>query len=502
MDIFLPGLQGVMTLDSLVYSVAGVFVGIIFGAIPGLAANIGIVLFLPLTYVLEPVPALLMLLGIFCGATYGGSITAILLGTPGTNSNAMTVLDGYPMTKNGKPWKALMAALIASVIGGVLSALLLLFAAPVISQATIKFAPPELFTVSVFGLAVIAAVSGKSIWKGLVSGSVGMLLATVGTDTMSGKTRFLFGNIRLSTGLSMSAVLLGIFAIVVILEKARELVTHQELVMDKVRFSNQEKLKAKEALRMTPLSLKSTVIGSIIGIIPGVGAGIAGIVSYNEARRASKRPEAFGTGCLEGIWAPETANNAVTGSALIPTLTLGVPGAPAAATLMAAFTIHGLQPGPLLFRNSGDTMYSIMIGLVLLNLIMLVGGWLVCKFFVNVVRVPGKVLVPVLTLTCVAGAFAESGSMIQVYTLLALGFVGYVFSLLKVPSVPLVLGFILGPLAEQNFRKSLVMSGQSLAIFVQRPICIAFIVLTVVFVMALTVDKEKLKSLFGRKTRV
>lgn len=498
MDMFLQGLQNFMDFRVILFSVVGMSVGIVFGVIPGLAANIGIVLFLPVTYVMEPIEALLMLLGIFCGATYGGSITAILLGAPGTNSAAATVLDGYEMTKNHQAWKSLMTALVASVVGGVISALLLLVAAPTIASATIKFAPPELFTISAFGLSVIAAVSGKNFWKGLAGGAIGMLLSTVGSDTMSGKTRFLFGNIKLSTGLSMSAVLLGIFAMCVILDKTRELFDQNQEKIDKITFSHEDRLSWKEIVECTPLMIKSSLIGCIIGIIPGVGAGIASILSYNEAKRTSKTPEKFGTGFVEGVAAPEAANNAVTGSALIPTLTLGIPGAPAAATLMAAFTIHGLTPGPLLFKTSGSKMYGIMIGFLFLNFAMLLIGYVMCRFFVNVVRVPSEVLIPILTLTCIAGAYSEAGSMIQVYTLLAFGLMGYIFSLVKIPSIPIVLGFILGELSEFNFRRSLVMSDQSLSIFFKRPICVFFIVLTFVFIFTLTADTNKLKAKFKK----
>ncbi|PNV62480.1 C4-dicarboxylate ABC transporter permease [Clostridium sp. chh4-2] len=498
MQMFIEGFQNFLDINVIVFSAVGMVVGIIFGVIPGLAANIGIVLFLPVTYILQPMEALLLLLGIFCGATYGGSVTAILLGTPGTNSAAATVLDGYELTKKNQAWKSLMMALVASVIGGIISALLLLIAAPLVASVTIKFAPPELFTISVFGLSVIAAVSGKNFWKGLIGGALGMLLSTVGSDTMSGKTRFIFGNIKLSTGLSMSAVLLGIFAICVILDKARDIFDENQEDIKKIVFSHDDKLSLKEIRQCVPLMMKSSVIGCIIGIIPGVGAGIASILSYNEAKRVSKTPEKFGTGFIEGVAAPEAANNAVTGSALIPTLTLGIPGAPAAATLMAAFTIHGLVPGPLLFKNSGSQMYSIMIGFLFLNIIMLFIGYVMCRFFVNVVRVPSQVLIPILTLTCIAGAYSESGSMIQVYTLLAFGFLGYVFSIVKIPAIPIVLGFILGSLSEFNFRRSLVMSDQSLSIFFKRPICIFFILLTVVFIITLTADTKKIKEKFTK----
>lgn len=499
METFMAGLQNVFTLSNLVAMLIGMAIGITFGAVPGLNANIGIVLCLPFTYGMEPIPAMLLLLSVFCGASFGGSISAILIGTPGTNNAAMTVLDGYPMSQRGRPFQAIITALVASTVGGVISALVLLVAAPFVSVVTIKFAPPELFAVSVFGLSVIAAISGKSFWKGLLSGSVGILVSLIGLDTMTGKSRFIFGNYNLMGGLSLASVLMGMFAVFVILEKVEDILQNKDAKnAASLNRTKEDRFTRKDLTKCLPVMLQSSVIGVIIGAIPGVGGGVASVIAYDSAKRISKEPEKFGEGAIEGVAAPEAANNAVTGAALIPTLTLGVPGAPAAATLMAAFMIHGLTPGPLLFKEDGPTVYSILIGLVIANILMLAVGRVLCQGCVHITKVPLSILVPALAMTCIAGSYSEANSMTNVYILLVFGFVAYVFSLMKIPAIPLILGYILGPLAESNLRKSLVMSGGSFQIFLQRPICLFFIVLTVIFVVCLKFD---VKAFFRKLTK-
>lgn len=499
MENFLVGLQNVFTLSNLAAMLIGMAIGIIFGAVPGLNANIGIVLCLPFTYGMQAIPAMLLLLSIFCGASFGGSISAILIGTPGTNNAAMTVLDGYPMSQKGRPFQAIVTALVASTVGGVISALVLLAAAPFVSIVTIKFAPPELFAVSVFGLSVIAAISGKSFWKGLLSGSIGILVSLVGLDSMTGKSRFIFGNYNLMGGLSLASVLMGMFAVFVILEKVEDILQNNDAKnAASLNRTKEDRFSIKDFFRCLPAMLQSSIIGVVVGAIPGVGGGVASVIAYDSAKRISKEPEQFGEGSIEGVAAPEAANNAVTGAALIPTLTLGVPGAPAAATLMAAFMIHGLTPGPLLFKEDGPTVYSILIGLVIANIFMLVVGRVLCQVCVHITKVPLTILVPALAMTCIAGSYSDSNSMTNVYILLAFGLVAYVFSLMKIPAIPLILGYILGPLAESNLRKSLVMSQGSFQIFLQRPICLFFIILTVIFIVCLKFD---VKALFRKLTK-
>ena len=292
---------------------------------------------------------------------------------------------------------------------------------------------------------------------------------------------------------------MGMFAVFVILEKVEEILQNNDAKnAASLNRTKEDRFTGKDLIKCLPVMLQSSAIGVVIGAIPGVGGGVASVIAYDSAKRISKEPEKFGEGAIEGVAAPEAANNAVTGAALIPTLTLGVPGAPAAATLMAAFMIHGLTPGPLLFKEDGPTVYSILIGLVIANILMFVVGRVLCMGCVHITKVPLSILVPALAMTCIAGSYADANSMTNVYILLLFGLVAYVFSLMKIPAIPLILGYILGPLAESNLRKSLVMSSGSFQIFLQRPICLFFIVLTVIFVVCLKFD---VKALFRKLTK-
>ncbi|MCT4596436.1 MAG: tripartite tricarboxylate transporter permease [Vallitalea sp.] len=488
------GFAELFTIQNFIFMNVGLLVGIIFGAIPGLSANIGIVLFLPFTFSLNPINAILMLLGIYCGGTYGGSVAAILIGTPGTNAAAATLLDGYPLAQSGKANKALTMALTASTIGGVISALILLFAAPGISRFTIAFGPPEYFALGIFGLSVIASVSGNNIFKGVISGCFGVFLAMVGLDVMSGTVRFTFGNIRLMSGLGLIPVLLGLFAIEIVLGHVYTIFNKDELD-DASQVDLSDKLEMSELKASLPAIFKGTFIGTIIGAIPGIGTGVASFLSYNEAKRTSKHPEKFGKGAIEGVAAPEAGNNAVTGASLIPLLTLGVPGSAVAATLLGAFMMHGLVPGPNLFKDQGTIMYAIMIGLVFINIFMFLQGKLLVKFFAKVTKVPNALLVPILLITCIAGAFSYKNTLFYVYILLIFGALSYVIKKLGFPPVPIVLGYILGPIVEFNLRRALVMSEGSYTIFFTRPISVAFIILTVGFMFMLTRQQKKQKKL-------
>jgi putative tricarboxylic transport membrane protein len=491
MDMIVQGFLSVLNIECFIAIFAGMFIGIVFGVIPGLNANIAIVLFFPLSLNLSPIPGILMLLAIFCGASYGGAIPAILIGTPGTNNAVATVLDGLPMAKKGQGKKALSMALVASTFGGLISGILLLFFAPLIGVLTLSFGPPEFFVIALFGLSAIASISGESFLKGLLAGCLGFILSLIGLDTMSGSSRFTFNNYQLFDGLGINPVLMGLFAIPVLLEKIIDIKSGNmnQLEIKDINFG--EKLTKKEIIQCMPVLIRSTIIGNIIGAIPGVGAGVSSFLCYNDAKRTSKHPKDFGTGCLEGVAAPEAGNNAVTGSSLIPTLTLGVPGAPAAAVLMGAFIMHGLQPGPLLFKQHGLTMFAIMFGFIIGNIVMFIQGSLLIKGFINIIKVPLSILVPTMTVTCFAGVFAARNNMIAIYIMVVCGLLSYILSLFKVPIIPIVLGFILGPIAEYNMRRALVMSDGSYSIFFTRPICVFFLILTVVFVVMTKRNEHK-----------
>lgn len=491
MDVIVSALGYLFTVESLVFVVIGVFIGILFGAIPGMSANLGVTVFLPFTFTLGTVPALLMLCGIFFGANFGGSISAILINTPGTNGACATLLDGYPLARKGHPLKALDMALVASTFGGLVSALALLFFSPQISKVAMKFGAPEYFALALFGLSIIASVSGKSILKGLVSGALGMLLASVGIDGVSGVSRFTFGNVTMFKGINMIAVLLGVYAIAQMIARVNG--TEQGGQAGSLEGTDRKKdrLTRQEALAMVPTMAKSSIIGTIIGAIPGTGSAIAAYISYNEAKRKAKPGEHFGEGELKGIAAPEAGNNGATASCLIPLLTLGIPGDAVAATLMGAFTMHGLVVGPKLFETSGPLVYAIMIGAVLAQLIMFLQGRYLMPIFVKITHIPQDLLTALLVVVCCAGAFAIANSAFEVYIMLVFGVVAYFMNKFGFPAVPIVLGMVLGPIAESNLRNALALSGGSWLIFVQRPICLAFIILTFVLIFVLKRSSKK-----------
>lgn len=479
-ESIMKGTTDVFTLVNILMIFTGSFIGIVFGAIPGLSTDLAVILFLPLTYSMDILPGILLLLGIYCGGTYGGSITAVLIGTPGTNVAMATVFDGHPLARKGRPRKALQMCLFASVIGGLISSFLLLFTAPYISGFVLKFAAPEYFALSLFGISIIAGVSGNSMMRGIFMGCLGILMACVGVDASSGATRFSFGNIYLMKGLGLLPVLLGVFALPNILNQIyskgyRKVFVYNEEI-DKADVLTKEEKKA-----CMPIILKSTGIGSLIGAIPGAGAGIAAFMAYNEGKRASKNGHKFGTGELEGIAAPESANNAVTGCSLIPLFTLGIPGSVVAALLIGAFTMKGLTPGPMLFRNQSALMYAIMIGMIVANVAMYLEGKYLLRFFMKISRLPQPVLFTGLALFCVAGSYSFSNNMFNVYVLMFFGIVMYLLQKIGFPGAPFVLGIVLGSLLEGNLKNSLVLSGGSWLIFFKRPICVAIIFITVFF---------------------
>lgn len=491
MELIISSLSQLLTLENFIFINIGTFIGIIFGAIPGMSGNLGITVFLPFTFSMGTVPALLMLCGIFFGSNFGGSISAILINTPGTNGACATLLDGYPLAKKGHPLKALDMALIASTFGGLVSALCLLFFSPQISKVAMSFGAPEYFALALFGLSIIASVSGKSIMKGLISGSVGMLVATVGIDSVSGMTRFTFGSIKMYNGVKMIAVLLGVYAVAQLIARINGTEPGGQASSLDMKEGKSDRVSYQELKRMIPTMAKSSVIGSAIGAIPGTGSAIAAYISYNEAKRRAKPDEHFGEGELKGIAAPESANNGATASCLIPLLTLGIPGDAVAATLMGAFTMHGLVVGPKLFTTSGPVIYAMMIGCVIAQLFMFLQGRYLMPVFVKITHIPQDLLTALLMVVCCAGAFAIANSPFEIYVMLVFGAVAYVMNKFGFPPVPIVLGMVLGPIAESNLRNSLTLSKGSWMIFVQRPICLMFIVLTVVLIFLLKRSVKK-----------
>lgn len=469
-------------LSSFIYMNLGLLAGVIFGCIPGLTVMLCLVLFLPFTYNLEAIDSFMFLLGIYCAGSYGGSISAILINTPGTPHAAATMLDGNPLAKRGLAQKALNIALEASTFGGIFSALVLLFLAPQVAKVALKFGASEIFILCVFGISIIAGVSGDSLAKGIISGCIGLFLSIIGMDVISGTFRFTLNNYNLYAGFDLVIVLIGLFALSETISNSngsKEFKASTTMQLDKTE-KDRGKLTKVEYLRMLPHVIKSSIIGVIVGVIPGTGASMASFFSYDRARKSSKHPEEFGNGSIEGIAAAESANNAVTGATLIPLLTLGIPGDAAVAILLGTLMANGLTPGPNLFQEHGLTLYAIMVGLVFINVFMYLQGKYLTGFFAKVTKIPSEILIPIIVVFCFAGSYSIKSSMFDLYISIAFGIIAYILVKLKFSTIPVLLGLVLGALTESNLRRTLIISQGSLSIFVKRPISLAFLIVLVI----------------------
>jgi putative tricarboxylic transport membrane protein len=399
----------------------GITAGIIVGALPGLTATMGCALLIPFTFGLPPVQGLLMLMGIFCGGIYGGSISGILIRTPGTPSAAATLLDGYPLSQKGLAGKAIGMSTVSSFLGGTTGALIMTFLSPQIAKIGLRFGPPEFFALAIFGLGMIITISGRSLLKGIISGLFGLLITTVGFDPLSGVPRFTFGSENLLGGVTFIPALIGLFGYAQVFRNIEKI-----LILPAVKSKVENILpKLREIRASLKTIMKSALMGTFIGSIPGTGCDIAAFVAYGEAKRTSKHPEKFGTGILEGVAAPEAGNNGATGGAMIPMLTLGVPGDAVTAVLLGALTIHGLQPGPLLFRDHLDVIYPIFAGMILAQGILLAVGLSGARIFARLINVDRKILTPVIFFLCVVGSYAMRFSFFDVGLSLIIGVIAY-----------------------------------------------------------------------------
>ena len=491
MDNILQALFLLLNVQTILFMFLGILVGVLFGAIPGFTGVMAIAIFLPFTFSMEATSGIVMLFSCFVGGTFGGSITAILIGTPGSPEAAATVLDGYPLARKGQSYKAISMALVASCVGGAISAVLLMVLAPIIAEWTLLFAPPEYFILGIFGISVIAGLNEGNLIIGIISGLVGILISMIGMDPQSGVHRFTFGNLELYSGLNLVPIILGVFAINRIFMGFERRPSGQKSETAKLSKERLTKLDYKDCAG--PI-LRGTVVGSIIGAIPAAGSAIAAFISYNVQKLFSKNPEKLGTGVLEGVAAPESANSAVTATSLIPLLTLGIPGSGGAATLLGAFMMHGLAPGPFLFQNNAVTMYAIMLGFILTNIMMFLLIKLTVRGFIHITRIPEYALITVLFVVCLAGAFSGNSSLFDVMVAVLVGILAYLLTNLNVPLIPFILGFILGPTIESNFRKALIMSDGNPTIFIERPIGIVLIILTVVMLVGVKFMNRSMKK--------
>ena len=497
LEHMIPATGLLFTLENILWINIGVFIGSVFAAIPGLSVILCVILFLPVTYSMTAIPGMMFLLGIYCAGGYGGSVSAILINTPGTPHAAATMLDGHPLSEQGRTKAALKIALYASTFGGVFSALMLLFLGPQVAKIAAQLGTAEYFMVCVFGLTIIAGVSGKSMIKGLISACLGLLISCVGSDPMTSYDRFTFGIPRLYLGLDLAICLIGLFALVEIMAKAEKPL--DRLNLDASQIKDDGVITKAEYKRMARPVLLSSIIGVLVGIIPGTGASEASWFSYNTAKNMSRHPEEFGHGSVEGIAAAESANNAVTGATLIPLLTLGIPGDGTVAIMLSALMINGLNPGLSLFTTQGDIMYAIMLGLILVNLFMCLQGKFLTTLFAKVVSIPQEILTPIIVIFCFAGAYSVNGNYFDVGVALIFGILAWVLRKLELPPVPILLGLVLGSMTETNFRRALLISNGNPSIFFSSVYCIIFLVLIMAAVGTIVRGKMNEKKASAQK---
>ncbi|MDI3535319.1 MAG: putative tricarboxylic transport rane protein [Thermosediminibacterales bacterium] len=480
----LQGLTALLNPVPLLMIFLGTILGISIGALPGLTATMGVALLVPLTFGLSPLVGLSLLAGIYCGAVYGGSISAILLGVPGTPAAVATMLDGHELTKQGQVTKALGAAVVASAIGGIFSSMVLLFAAPIIARFSLKFGPPEMFMLAVLGLTLIATLSGKDVVKGLIAGGLGLVISTTGIDPFTGTLRYAYGIPALYDGIPLTAALIGLFCfpqlIGIIEDKFKQASdSNQDIEIKGIAI-----LPWQEIKRLWKVMLRCSIIGTIVGAIPGAGTDIAAFLGYSEAKRSSKYPEKFGTGIVDGVVGPETANNGVTGGSIIPLITLGIPGNAVSAVLLGGLLIQGLIPGQELFTKHATITYGFMFAMIVANICFLILGSTLIKYFGYVLKVPDSIIIPVIASLCVIGSYSIRNNLLDSVLAIILGIIAYFGKKLKVPMAPVCLALILGPLAESNLGRSLLMAQtKNINFFVfifSRPIVL------VLFAMAVT----------------
>jgi putative tricarboxylic transport membrane protein len=473
MDAFFNAVLSVPTLWLLVAAFAGVIWGILGGALPGISPSIAMALLLPFTIGMAPATAIVLLASVYVGAEYGGSIPAILIRTPGTNSASATVLDGYEMARQGKAGEALGISLISGLYGGLFGLAVLVLATESLARIALAFTPAAYFSLGILGLSVIAGLSGGSMLRGVIAACIGLMLAFVGSDPVSGVPRFTFESADLLGGIKPILIMVGLFAVTEMLvqigEPAWAKAVKSEARLKLPNWAMSKRLAKPQAI--------GAVIGTVEGVTPGAGGTIAAFMAYSEAKRWSKHPEEFGKGSPEGVAAPEAANNVVTATALVPLLSLGIPGSNSAAILLGGFLIHGLQPGPMLFQKAPEIVWSLYGGLFFANIAMLLIGLVILSPCIWLVNRPKPYLMAFILALVMTGVYAMHQSIFEIGLVLVVGVVGYGMRLLKIPVLPLVLGLVLGSLVESNYRRSLLISSGEHSIFVTDPVSLVLLVL-------------------------
>lgn len=474
LEMFTVGFSAVFTPVVLLLIAFGVALGIIFGAIPGMSAAMAVALCLPISFGLEPTAGLSLLIGLYIGGISGGLISAILLKIPGTPSSVATTFDGGPMAANGQAGRALGIGIMYSFIGSMISTIALILVAPQIAKLALKFGPYEYFAVTIFSLTMVAALSDGNLIKGLLSGLMGFTLAMIGVAPIDSVKRFTFGNNMLNNGLATLSIMIGFYAISEVVSEAGNKVKVSQGDITKFKMHGFG-FSIKEFWFEFVNMIRSALIGIGIGILPGIGGGTSNLIAYAVAKAQAKNKDEYGKGCMGGIVASETSNNASIGGALIPLLTLGIPGDTVTAMLLGGLMIHGIQPGPLLFANNGPMVYSIFAAVIVANVAMLAMEFCGIRIFVKLLSIPKNILLPIIVVLCVVGSFAENNRLFDVYAMVACGIIAYVLHKLKFSIPPLILGFILAEYTETYLRRALSLSNGSITPFFTRPISLVFL---------------------------
>ena len=460
MDAFLIGVNTVMQWDSMLFILFGVAWGTLGGMIPGINATIAMALLLPFTWGMEPAVAIMMLAGVYCGGEYGGSIPAVLIGTPGTNAAACTVYDGYELHKQGKTGLALYTSLNSSVFGGLFSTLALILLAVPLASVALAFGPAEYFALAFLGLSMICSLGENNVFKGILAGFIGILLATVGFDPIAGVPRYTFGFASMTEGFDMVPLMMGFYAISEMFKQSQEVMAGETF---KLKMKTDTKFpKIKEIRWLFPYDLFGSVVGVLVGVMPGAGATVAAFLSYSWVKRLSKNPDSYGKGNLAGVAVPEAANNGATGGAMVPLLALGIPGSNSTAIMLSALMIHNITPGPMLFIKSPEVPYGLFAAMVVANIMMWFVGFLFIKFAIRITDISKQALVAVIIALVFTGVYAYSLDMFSVAVTLAFGLFGMVMRRFDLPHTATVLGFVLGFIMEANLRRALIISEGSL----------------------------------------
>ena len=480
-EAFMIGLADIMQIGTLLYILMGVCVGILFGASPGLSTSMGMAFMLPITFFLDATTAIALLIGLYIGGASGGLITAILINIPGTPASVATTFDGYPMAQRGEGGRAIRIGTLYSLLGGMFSLLVLFFISPLLARAALKFGPPEYFSIAFFSLTLIASLSGKSILKGAISATIGVMFTTVGMAPVDSVRRYTFGVFELDGGFKLLSVLVGVFAVMEVIKAAENPVTAGMRPMSHKTAGIG--VSWKEFTEQFRNFFVSSCIGTGIGILPGLGAAISNLIAYSVSKNTSRHPEKYGTGVIDGIIASETANNAVSGGALVPLLTMGIPGDAGTAMLLAAFMLHGITPGPLLFSTHGHIIYAMFVILIVANIMMFLIQIWGLSLFLKLLEIPRNILFPIIMVLASIGAFAMNNRVFDIWSIFIFALVGYGLSKFKFPAAPLVLGFVLGPMLELYLRRGLMSTYGSIWSFFTRPISGTVLVLTILVIL-------------------